>query len=105
MITKPMLPPKKGYVEVEANGVRTYRNIETGLLIDSEHPSPATQRESAYNNDPIIEWEGEHITVTQAAQKWQYYAAEGSDKANTLTDLIARAKQTIREQYPDDGYV
>lgn len=35
-ITKPNLPPKKGYVEVEVDGVRTYRNVETGLLIDEE---------------------------------------------------------------------
>lgn len=38
MITKPTLPPKKGYVEVEVDGVRTYRNVETGELIDNETP-------------------------------------------------------------------
>lgn len=38
MITKPMLPPKKGYVEVEVDGRRTYRNAETGILIDDEVP-------------------------------------------------------------------
>ena len=27
MITKPTLPPKKGYVEVEINGVRQYKAI------------------------------------------------------------------------------
>ena len=35
-ITKPNLPPKKGYVEVEVDGVRTYRNVETGILIGEE---------------------------------------------------------------------
>lgn len=35
-ITKPMLPPKKGYVEVEVDGKRTYRNVETDILIDDE---------------------------------------------------------------------
>lgn len=35
-ITKPTLPSKKGYVEVEVDGVRTYRNIATGVLIDEE---------------------------------------------------------------------
>lgn len=39
-ITKPMLPPKKGYVEVEINGIRTYRNVETGILIDDEPAEP-----------------------------------------------------------------
>ena len=36
MITKPTLPAIRGYVEVEVDGVRTYRNIRTGLLIDEE---------------------------------------------------------------------
>ena len=35
-ITNPMLPPKAGYIEVEANGHRTYRNIKTGVLIEDE---------------------------------------------------------------------
>lgn len=39
-ISRPMLPPKKGYVEVEVNGKRTYRNVETGVLIDDEIPIP-----------------------------------------------------------------
>lgn len=36
MILDPQLPPKKGYVEVEVNGRRTYRNTTTGILIDNE---------------------------------------------------------------------
>ena len=39
-ITKPMLPPKKGYVEVEVNGKRTYKNVETGELIEHEVVKP-----------------------------------------------------------------
>ena len=64
--------------------------------------SPAEQREAAYNTEAIIEWDGEMITVTQAAQLWQYYAAEGNEKAGELTALIAESKQTIREKYPDE---
>ena len=64
--------------------------------------TPAQQREKAYNTQAIIEWEGQMLTVTKAAQKWQYYAAEGNGKADELTSLIAAAKQTIREQYPDE---
>lgn len=40
VITKPQLPPKKGYVEVEVDGRRTYRNAETGVLIEDEVPEP-----------------------------------------------------------------
>lgn len=33
MITKPLLPPKKGFVEVERNGQRVYKNVETGEIL------------------------------------------------------------------------
>ena len=36
MITRPTLPPKVGYVEVEVNGVHTYKNVKTGALITDE---------------------------------------------------------------------
>ena len=35
-ITKPLLPPKAGYVEVEINGVRKYRNVTTGEIFGQE---------------------------------------------------------------------
>ena len=38
MITKPQLPPKAGYVEVEIDGIRTYKNARTGVLIGDEPP-------------------------------------------------------------------
>ena len=36
MINKPMLPPKKGYVEVEIDGQRVYKNVETGEIYGQE---------------------------------------------------------------------
>ena len=36
MITNPQLPPIKGYVEVEINGKRAYKNITTGELYGQE---------------------------------------------------------------------
>lgn len=36
MISIPKLPPKIGYVEVEVDGRRTYRNASTGILIENE---------------------------------------------------------------------
>jgi len=67
--------------------------------------TPAQLREEAYNTEPIIVWDGESITVTEAAQLWNYYAAEGSDKAESLQILIAAAKAEIREKYPDEEVV
>ena len=73
-----------------------------GTIPEPETPSPAKQREEAYNTQAIIPWDGEMLTVTQASQKWQYYAAEGNTtKTDELTALIAEAKTKIREQYPD----
>ena len=69
---------------------------------ESTKPTPAQLREEAYNTQAIIAWDGSMITVTQASQKWQYYAAEGNTaKTDELTALIAEAKASIREQYPD----
>ena len=65
--------------------------------------SPSELREQAYNTDPIIPWDGEMLTVTDAAQQWAYYSAEGrTDKTDALTALIAAAKASIRERRPDE---
>ena len=94
-----------GDVEVEeVNGVVTVtswtpREIPTPVEPET---SPAQLREEAYNTDPCIDWEGGTLTVTQAAQKWSYYAAEGSDKAEKLQSKIAEAKAEIRAKYPDE---
>ena len=67
---------------------------------------PYTQeelRECAYETDKVIRYEGKMLTVDEANRKWQEYQAEGNSKANELTTLIANAKATIREQYPDEG--
>ena len=70
---------------------------------EPKNPTPAQQREEAYNTQAIIAWDGEMLTVTEASQKWQYYAAEGDTaKTDELTALIAEAKAGIREQYPDE---
>lgn len=42
MIFEAKLSPKAGYAEVEVNGERTYRNTETGVLIEDEIPTPTT---------------------------------------------------------------
>ena len=72
-------------------------------ITEPEPPTPAQQRENAYNTQAVIAWGGEMLTVTEASQKWQYYAAEGNTaKTDALTALIAEAKASIREQYPDE---
>lgn len=43
MINRPKLPPKPGYVEVEVAGRRTYRNVNTCVLIDDEIGVPTPE--------------------------------------------------------------
>ena len=44
-ISKPQLPPKQGYVEVEIDGTRKYKNIATGNIVDPNNPSSLTHEE------------------------------------------------------------
>lgn len=92
-----------GTVEVEEiDGRMTVTKWVATDVPTPKTPTPSELREEAYNTQPIIEWDGEMLTVTQAAQKWQYYAAEGNPKADTIQALISEAKQRIRDQYPDE---
>lgn len=43
MLNRPKLPPKRGYVEVEVDGVRLYKNAETGVLERDEVPVPTAE--------------------------------------------------------------
>ena len=65
--------------------------------------TPKELRERVYETEKIISYDGDMLTVDEANRKWQEYQAEGNRKANELTTLIANAKATIREQYPDEG--
>lgn len=93
-------------MRVYENGI--YRDMTAEEIADMEHApvpelTPAEQRERAYNSDPCVPWDGDMLTVTAAAQQWQYYAAEGrTDKTDALTALIAKAKERIRAQWPDE---
>lgn len=91
-----------GEVETaEIDGIMTVTKWIPGELPAPIELTPAEKREQAYNVEKIIYWDGKDITVTEAATLWQYYAAEGNEKAEQLTILISFAKQSIREKYPD----
>lgn len=81
------------------NGVVTA--WEAGVIPDVPQPTAEELREIAYNTEEIISWDDKMITVTHAALLWQYYAAEGSARAEELTTLIAAAKAEIRARIHD----
>ena len=65
--------------------------------------SPKEQRERTYETEPLIEYEGDMITVDEANKMFLQYAAEGNNsKCSQLQQLIREAKTTIRNTYPDD---
>ena len=68
---------------------------------EANEKSATLLRELAYNTEKTVTFGGETMTVTEAAQLWQYYAAENNEKANELSHLIAIEKKNIREKYPD----
>ena len=84
------------------NAVLSYSEAE-GIHWEYIPYTPKELREHAYETEKIIRYEGDMLTVDEANSKWQEYQAEGNSKANELTTLIANAKATIREQYPDEG--
>ena len=108
------LPVEKWYgPEFAAQCKEAHDDVEQNWMYDPEigefsaptqkSPTPSQLREEAYNTQAVISWDGEMLTVTKASQKWQYYAAEGNTaKTDALTALIAEAKASIREQYPDE---
>ena len=84
----------------------TWSHVEP--IVDPK--TPTEQREEAYTSlthksdgTPLIEWEGQVITVDISNKKWLDYSAEGSTIANELSALIVTAKAYIRELYPDGG--
>lgn len=93
--------PAREYHE-NTHAVLSY-NEERGIHWEYIPYTPEELRERAYETEKVISYEGKMLTVDEANRKWQEYQAEGNSKATELTTLIANAKATIREQYPDEG--
>lgn len=75
----------------------------TPLPIPEPPPlTPKEQRENEYETNPLIEWEGEAITVDQANTVYLQCSAEGSPEATEIQALIIVAKESIRQMYPDE---
>lgn len=89
-------------VAEEIDGIMTVTAWTPGVIPATPTLAPVEQREKAYNEERIIEWNGNMLTITEAATLWQYYAAEGSEKAQALTSLIVKAKEAIRGKYPEN---
>ena len=64
--------------------------------------TPRERREQTYETEPLIEYEGEEITVDEANKLFLQYSAEGNaQKYMDLQILIGRAKADVRARFPD----
>lgn len=95
--TFPNKEPREGY-----EAILKY-NVEEGIHWEYIQIPAAKMRERAYEQFKCIEYGEELLTVDEANKLWQEYQAEGSRRAEELTDLIAAAKARIRELYPDEN--
>lgn len=87
-ITKPMLPPKAGYVEVEVDGVRTYRNVQTGVLIDEEVRAPTTDERLASLEDALAQTDETAIELFEAQEQQAEINAAQDDALIEIYELL-----------------
>ena len=77
-ISKPTLPPKAGYVEVEVDGIRRYKNVSTGKILDETNNLDIIKNDKvakskaalkAYLEENPLTWtDGNQYNVTEEKQ-------------------------------------
>lgn len=87
-ITKPMLPPKAGYVEVEVDGVRTYRNVSTGVLIGDEAPAPTAEERIQKLESQLAETDEAAIELYEAMTALETVNAEQDEAIIEIYELM-----------------
>lgn len=88
VITKPTLPPKSGYVEVEVDGRRTYRNVETGVLIDDEVPTPTTDERLTSLEAALAQTDETAIELYEANEEQQAINSAQDDALIEIYEMI-----------------
>ena len=77
IISNPILPPKYGFVEIEVNGERKYKNIITNEIEEEnqnyiprlEKINDSKEKLTAFlSNNPILWKDGKYYSVTQEKQ-------------------------------------
>ena len=87
-ITRPILPPKAGYVEVEVDGVRTYRNVRTGILINDEVPTPTVDERVTDLEAQLAESDEAAIALYEAQMAQGTIDAEQDEAILELYELL-----------------
>lgn len=97
-ISRPILPPKRGYVEVEIDGKRTYKNIDTGVLIDDELIPHKEAEISAACKTAITS--GVDVETSQGKE---HFSLEETDQINLTTAFNAIQQGVTMYPYHSDG--
>lgn len=116
LVTNPSIDmlETEGYKEVihtEGNGGvyedGNYIIIETPAPAPLPVLTPAQLREQAYQNDKIIEWQGEMLTCDEARlnRMSAYYYSGQTEKLGQLQELWMAARESIQLKYPDYGTI
>lgn len=98
IITSEILPAR-----VEKPGHKAILKYDEaqGVYWDYVPYTPEELRENEYITNKCVTYDGKTMTVDEANTLWIKYQADNNVKAAELTTLIAAAKATIREKYPD----
>lgn len=98
IITSEILPAR-----IEKPGCKAVLKYDEaqGVYWDYIPYTPEELREQEYAINKCVSYDGKVMTVDEANTLWIKYQAENNAKAAELTTLIAAAKATIREKYPD----
>ena len=100
-ITKPTLPPRSGYVEVEYDGHRTYKNILTGQVIELEFAYSHTPDSIKTNKIAEIKkscedyiYAGTDVTYADGVtEHFTYTLADQSNISEMFTAIMAGATE------------
>lgn len=103
IITQPILSPKKGYIEVELNGQRTYCNISTGLTIEEEQSFSEQQKkkelEISLECNQVIT-SGIDVETTVGIE---HFSLEETDQINLTNAISAIAQGATMYPYHANG--
>lgn len=83
------------------NAVPSYEGASIGDPYSPPGPSPSELRELAYTTEKLVTFRDNSLTIDEANDLFLKYFAEGSSYADELKTLIAEAKASVRERYPD----
>ena len=93
----------ENYVYYAAGYGGNYIIIETPAPAPPPVLTPAQQRERAYREDKVIEWQGEMLTCDEArlSRMSAYYYSGQTEKLAQIQQLWLDARESIQLQYPD----